>query len=267
MSWTLRYLLDNWGRLTPGSLVRYRDFLLREAAGRLREGELLSLRMRHPISGDIWIREKGSDYYTFKEIIHDEVYRPIIRNLRDCRFIVDIGANIGLATRYFAHFYPNGSFCVVEPDQGNFRVLERNIGRLAREGRCRALRNAVWDRGATVAIEMPGGGSGSYDSYYATEYDQDDSDRDPSQLVEAMTIEEILRTTGFPRIDLLKVDVEGAEARLFDGDLGWLGRIGTIAIEFHGGSRAESGFDEAMRRFEFSVREPNAHTVIASKAY
>ena len=43
----------------------------------------------------------------------------------------------------------------------------------------------------------------------------------------------------------------------------WLHAVNAIAIEFHGGSRAECGFDELMHEQGFAVVEHGRHTVIA----
>lgn len=74
---------------------------------------------------------------------------------------------------------------------------------------------------------------------------------------------QILADSGFPHIDLLKVDIEGAETQLFADNLEWLEHTRMIAIEFHGDSREESGFDETMKRYRFRVIEANSHTTLA----
>jgi hypothetical protein len=60
--------------------------------------------------------------------------------------------------------------------------------------------------------------------------------------VEGYTMTEILDYSGFKRVDLLKVDIDGAERELFSmRDLSWLACVDAIAIEFHEGSRDASG--------------------------
>jgi hypothetical protein len=46
---------------------------------------------------------------------------------------------------------------------------------------------------------------------------------------------EILADYGIEKIDLLKVDVEGAERRLFRDSPEWLTRVRCIIVEFHDG--------------------------------
>jgi hypothetical protein len=81
--------------------------------------------------------------------------------------------------------------------------------------------------------------------------------------VQGFTMEEILASSAFQQVDLLKVDIEGAEVELFRNDLGWLDRVGAIAIEFHGRSRDESGFDQMLTEHGFKVCAEDSHTVLA----
>src|SRR5215204_1702024 len=78
-----------------------------------------------------------------------------------------------------------------------------------------------------------------------------------------MPLNRIMAEAGFDRIDLLKVDVEGAEVELFKGNLEWLRAVSCIAIEFHQGSRQTSGFDEIMSRYGFRIFDTGSHTVVA----
>ena len=68
---------------------------------------------------------------------------------------------------------------------------------------------------------------------------------------------------GFETVDLLKIDVEGAERSLFaDAEL-WLQRVRAIAIEFHDDTRAASRFDDVMGGEDFELRDDVGHTVLA----
>lgn len=43
----------------------------------------------------------------------------------------------------------------------------------------------------------------------------------------------LLRDQSWEGVDLFKLDVEGAEARIMRGPLAWLARTGAVAIELH----------------------------------
>ncbi|QJW98052.1 hypothetical protein FTUN_5632 [Frigoriglobus tundricola] len=150
--WTLQFFRAWHARLTLGSVLRYRSFLVREGAQQLRPTGLLRLAIKSPIKETIWLREVGSDLSTFDEILIKQVYRSAVGALRDCRYVVDLGANIGLASLYFAHAFPNSRVLAVEPDPRNYALLARNTHRLGRANRVVTKQAAIWSRDAPVNL-------------------------------------------------------------------------------------------------------------------
>ena len=71
--------------------------------------------------------------------------------------------------------------------------------------------------------------------------------------VQAVTVADVIRMSGFDRVDLMKIDVEGAEAEILAGDLSWLDRVDAVMIELHGTPR-EDEFKALMeeRGFRYS---------------
>ena len=112
---------------------------------------------------------------------------------------------------------------------------------------------AVWSSSRSLSLE-----SDRSDHYSAMVVSNEAGD------VQGLTITEVLALSA-ERIDLLKIDIEGAEVELFKGNTDWLNRVQCIAIEFHGDSRRESRFDELMKFYGFQIHE-GKHTVIAVKS-
>lgn len=260
-SWTLSFLKESAGRMSLASAVRLRNYLRRERSGRLRADAMLSLRLKRPFQANISLRERGSDLATFQEIVVEEVYDVVVGAVENIETVVDLGANIGLASLYFACNYPTCRLLCVEPNAGTYELLNRNLRPLNRSGRCRTLNAAVWGTHQRLAPieEIPA------DRYSAFAV-RAASANEPS-VVEGYTMSEIMDYSGFERVDLLKVDIEGAERELFSmQDLSWLARVGAIAIEFHSDSRAASEFDEKVIRHGFEiVPSEHPHTVLARK--
>jgi FkbM family methyltransferase len=244
--------------MTLMSAIRYRDFLLRQGTDRDQSGGMLALRMRRSIEGDLWLRTDGTDMLTFDEIVIRKIYDCVFNKVNHCDYVIDLGANIGLATRLFAARYPGCKILAVEPDPDNYALLERNLTGLVRAGRCRTFEGAVWGRKSRLAVTAPAGHEDLYNSMFVYETLDENA-----RLVDSMTMPELLEHSGFPRVDLLKVDIEGAEVALFGGDTSWLERIGAIAIEFHEDSREQSGFDRIIERSGFDVDDANLHTIVA----
>lgn len=53
------------------------------------------------------------------------------------------------------------------------------------------------------------------------------------QRVRAATIDELSEEHGIDRIDVMKMDIEGAEAGIMAGNLDWLDRVGVLIVEIH----------------------------------
>jgi hypothetical protein len=115
----------------------------------------------------------------------------------------------------------------------------------------------VWNEPATLRLLRPGGAE-QYDAIQV-------SPSGDGPEVAGVTMGQLLEEAQFPRIDILKADIEGAEVQLFGGNLGWLEKVGAIAIEFHHDSRTQSAFDALMRQHGFDVVCADGHTVLARR--
>jgi len=245
------------------SVLRLRDYGLRSAKGEQIEGQMLELRMKSPIQGKVFLREVGSDILTFNEVIKEQVYKNILAKLKDCETVVDLGANIGLTSLYFASHYPSSKLLAVEPNPGTYKMLAANLKELIDSGRCQTLKAAVWGRKKALVADHSHAPD-HYSAFVTKEATGEDTGEDTGEeTMMGLPIQEIINDSGFKKIDLLKVDIEGAEVELFKGDVNWLRHVNSIAIEFHGDSREMCRFDEIMRDYEFRIYDQDPHTVLA----
>src|SRR5207244_4265915 len=112
----------------------------------------------------------------------------------------------------------------IEADAGNYQLLLRNT---RHQQRIRAIRAAVWHRPEDVVIVNEDADPWGY---------QIKSADGECATIQGLTISMILRECGFEEIDLLKLDIEGAEKEIFnanDRDLDWMNRTHAIVIELH----------------------------------
>jgi FkbM family methyltransferase len=169
------------------------------------------------------------------------------------RVIVDAGANIGMATLYFARTFPDAKVIAIEPEPSNFALLQMNCGSLEN---VTLIQGALWPTTGTLTIEDESAekwGMRVTDAPGLT---------GPAASVCAVTIPEILERFAITEIDLLKLDIEGSERDLFLGcPQDWLGQIGMIAIELH--DRYRPGCAQALyaamscREFVQEIRGEN----------
>jgi FkbM family methyltransferase len=209
--------------------------------------------MKWPVTTSFSLREASSDQSIMREVLMGEVYGNLTSYLGDCRTIIDLGANIGLASLHLSVMFPKARILAVEPEPGNFEMLNRNLGTLISKGRCQTLQAAIWNVDQPVNIKAH---EGNFDWGFTAV----PSAGKPGD-VPGLSMNSILDRSGFDTVDLLKVDVEGAELQMFQGDLSWLPRVRAIAIEFHDNSRRESRFDEIIRGRQITSLNP--HTVLA----
>src|SRR6266404_7620243 len=133
----------------------------------------------------------------------------------------------------------------VEPHPGTYQMLTLNVKDLIREGRCRTLRAAVWGNETMLVGDFD---EPEHYSAFAMR-EATSASGDELQTI-GLSMPAIIAESEFETIDILKVDIEGAEVELFKGDLDWLRSVGAIAIEFHHDSR-QVCFDEIMDAYQF----------------
>ena len=248
-------LIRDWHRhLSFRSILRYRNGLRR------RSREPIAVTLLRPARMSVHIRPMQSDLDVLDEIFVKDVYGVVKRLVPDCRRIIDLGGNIGLAARYFGTAYPDSTILSVEPFSENIEVMRRNLGGLVSAGRCRILQAAAWDKNEAVEICRPKDPNKLCGLFVQSLGEPDDS----RMSAPGLPMASILEASGFDMVDLVKIDIEGAERAVFH-QADWLHQVRALAIEFHGSSRQEIGFDALMKRYGFRVLEDGNHTTVAVK--
>jgi FkbM family methyltransferase len=132
---------------------------------------------------------------------------------------VDAGAHIGMASVLFALKYPTARIIAIEPEPSNFAALVRNT---APYKTITPIQAALWREDGEVTL----GASNAHPkgAFQIVE--------NGHQQVRAITMDTVMRETGIHSIDLLKVDIEGAEIEVFESCT-WISNVRVIAIELH----------------------------------
>jgi len=260
--WTLELFRRYHRYFSLRSFWAYRKALIQERQGCLDYDNEVVLEMKWPIRQPILMRPSSNDHYTFLEVFKEEVYAMLCSHTSNVRTIVDLGANIGLASLYLLNKNPGASLIAVEPDPHNYRLLTWNLNASPSRARCQSVQAAVWSQETLLKIVRPGS-AGHVNQIRVEPFESQKGDYMP---VPGMTIKQIIEKAGFETIDILKVDIEGAEVELFKGNTDWLNRVRWLAIEFHHGSRKESNFDVLMSERGWKILDESAHTVVAGRA-
>lgn len=186
------------------------------------------------------VRAMTSDMLAFKQIFIDQEYES--NNLPStAENIIDLGANIGLASVFFAKRYPNANILAVEPDKRNYAVLTQNIAGVS--DRVKSILGAAWHKDGKIFIQSDladGSDLGAWGRRTVETADNRENEVDAfglSSLIGKMRGD----------IDILKVDVEGAELEIFSQNASeWLPRVKLVVVETH--DRFREGSDSAVRQ-------------------
>jgi FkbM family methyltransferase len=135
--------------------------------------------------------------------------------------IIDCGANIGLATRWFGERFPEARIVAIEPDAGNMAMVERNTAHL--QTRVTRLLGGVWPQAGWLRIQNPTSGSTAF------RVERVDSEQPGS--MRAYTIQQILDMMQTSSPLIVKIDIEGAQDQLFRSNTDWVARSHLISLE------------------------------------
>jgi FkbM family methyltransferase len=142
---------------------------------------------------------------------------------RDDPFIIDCGANIGLATLFFKATYPAARVLAFEPDPRLFSIFERNIQRNGLQG-VTAVPKTIFHHAGRIQLRpavYPAGGFWGL----ARTGDRVALDVEAVDLCDAIT----------EHVDFVKMDIEGVEGKVVRrlGESGKLALIERLVIEYH----------------------------------
>jgi FkbM family methyltransferase len=176
-----------------------------------------------PARRDVLIRLGTSDLDCLKKVFLATEYSLPFKF--SPKVIVDAGANIGMATLYFATQYPGARIMAIEPEPSNFKILQQNCSGLAN---VTLLEAALWPLAQPVGIMNP------QDEKFAFTVAAVVGEGSLAGRIPTVNVPELLKKTAGGRIDLLKLDIEGAEWELFSiNPESWLDKVQVIAIELH----------------------------------
>lgn len=197
--------------------------------GRPRELAIVPPQSEHRV----YLRIDTSDFCSYRDVLAlgSKSYIPSLPGFNPST-IVDVGAHIGMASILFALKYPKARIIAVEPEASNFAALVRNTSPY---NAITAIRAALWREDGEVAL-------GPSNAHPKGAFQIIDNGQ---QRVRAITMDTLMRETGIGAIDLLKVDIEGAEKEVFES-CGWIRDVQVIAIELH--DRIRTGCSSVVKK-------------------
>ncbi|BDS11589.1 FkbM family methyltransferase [Aureispira anguillae] len=183
-------------------------------------------------------RQNQSDLYILRENfiqnIYDFDYESIVPNVKS---VVDLGANIGLTSLYFQNRFPNAKVVCVEPVSHNVEMIKKNASN----------NNFSWGV-ETAAIQSSVGSVTLYPNEWwsSSTVNKDIADKRqsnegrveynhklPPEEVEAIPVDVVFDRHNMDIVDILKMDIEGAEEPAILDNPKWFQRVRILIVEIH----------------------------------
>ncbi len=153
--------------------------------------------------------------------------------------VIDAGGYIGTAAIAFAKAWPSARIVSIEPSGDNYRMLVKNV---AAYPNIRPVRAALGAEPGKIVLRDRGTGNWGFT---VTE-SPDDHAAVAIEEVDLITVDKIMADEDAQRIEVFKIDIEGAELGLLSTEPAWVARTGAICIELH--ERIASGCEAAFKR-------------------
>lgn len=185
----------------------------------------------------------------------------------DAKVVLDIGANIGIASNYLSNRFPNARIFAFEPVPANFAILSRNVESL---GNVRPFQKALGAQDGSFEMLH----SDSVENLGGYSFHAAGSNAEKLIRVEVREARSMMREIGIESADIIKIDTEGSEYDILTNlGRGFLANVKWIYGELHGNrdfellaflsEQFEIGVKRTMnkRLFMFQARNKTAFAV------
>jgi FkbM family methyltransferase len=164
----------------------------------------------------IFTPDSLSFIWQYKEIFADESYK--FQTNSDTPVIYDCGSNIGVSCLYFSLNYPNSIIKAFEADPNISNISRQNL-KTNDINNVQVISKAVWINNNGIEISLEGAdGASIYAKNIVTE-------------VPSIRLKDLIENE--KKIDMLKIDIEGAEYEVLKDCSDSLRKVENIFIEYH----------------------------------
>ena len=164
--------------------------------------------------------------HLFEELFIERIYALALDS--DRPVIIDCGSNIGMSVLFFKEEYPQARILAFEPDPDNFRHLQSAVS--GNFSDVAIYNKAVSDEPGQMQLYASPDSHGGITTKSLYRERLDDT-AVASASVEVVRLSEYLKLP----VDLLKIDVEGAEISVLRDLIatGTISRVAKMIVEFH----------------------------------
>jgi len=194
---------------------------------------------------ELTLVDAASFLASHREIFEHQIYKFTSENSEPV--IIDAGANIGLACIYFRRIYPKSRITAIEADPEILRLLSANLETFGASD-VTVLHGAVWDSNEDVRFAQDHADAGRVS-------------HDGETVVPGIRLRELIDGQ---QIDLLKIDIEGAETRVLSDCEGVLDGVQRIFVEYHSFEKQPQSLSTLLgvlerSGFHYSIQDTGVH--------
>jgi len=178
------------------------------------------------------LRPKSTDFDTYEHVFVLNQY-DIAVNFEP-KIIIDGGANIGMSAIYYALRYPNAKIISLEVSQENFELLKYNTRDFKN---VRPVCKGVWNESGYLKIVNEGAGENAFMVERV--------DSPMAGTIPAISLHDVLQEENVEVLDIVKLDIEGAEKMVFASNYeAWLPKTRLLIVELH--DRMQPGSSKSL---------------------
>lgn len=196
------------------------------------------------------IRKQSSDAAVFHQIFALGEYQCLVSLVKSfsglkIKTIVDAGANVGFTSLFLLSNFPEAFIVGIEPDEQNYKMLEQNLAANASSTYV-LLRKALWKNSGYVTMSDS---FRDHREWSRQVVDTPVTGQKPSDQLEGIALNELFTIAGTESIDILKIDIEGAEKEVFSDSVGSievLRKVKFLVIELHDEVDFKNDFEKML---------------------
>ena len=185
----------------------------------------------------VLVRKETSDAAVFHQIFGMGEYQCLVSLIKSfpglkINSIIDAGANVGFTSLFFLANFPGAHIVAIEPDEQNYKMLEQNVASNATDPYV-LLRKALWKNSGSVTMNNS---FRDHREWSRQVVDTQALGQKSSDQLQGIPLNELFQVAGTESIDILKIDIEGAEKEVFSdytGSVEVLKKVKFLIIELH----------------------------------
>jgi FkbM family methyltransferase len=167
------------------------------------------------------LRPASTDFDTYEHVFVLKQYDIEIDF--EPKIIIDGGANIGMSAIYYALRYPKAKIISLEVSSENFELLKHNTRDFPN---VKPVCKGVWNETGHLKIIDEGKGANAFTVQRV--------DNPSENTIPAISLTDIMKEENVDVLDIVKLDIEGAEKMVFDNNFeSWLPRTRLLIVELH----------------------------------